>query len=104
MKFVAPFALLLLFLGGGCREERRAVPPPGPEQKSPIRGTIVSRDPATNQVTLDHEDVKGIMKGMTMPFDLKGARVADLPPDGSRVVGILHEQDGTLWVSDLRKE
>ena len=101
-RFTLSFVFLLLTVGA-CAPEPKA-PPPGPEHTAPIRGTIVGRDAAANQVTLDHQKVEGIMDAMTMPFDLRGGKVSELPPDGSHVVGVLHEQDGTLWVSDLRKE
>jgi protein SCO1/2 len=37
----------------------------------PIRGTVVSTDPATGKVTLKHDDIPGLMPAMTMPYRLE---------------------------------
>ncbi len=36
-----------------------------------LRGKVVSTNPATGEVTLDHEAIPGFMEAMTMPYKLK---------------------------------
>lgn len=67
-----------------------------------MNGVIVSRDAAKNTVNIDNEDVPGVMTPMKMDYELRGANVDALPPDGSRVTMTLHEQNGTYWVSDVK--
>jgi protein SCO1/2 len=68
-----------------------------------MRGKIVSRDRVENTLTIDHEEIKGYMEAMTMDYSVRGAKVEQLPPDGSRVRAKLHVVDDGFWVSDVRK-
>ena len=40
-----------------------------------LRGKVVSTNPATTEVTLDHEAIPGFMDAMTMPYKLKDANI-----------------------------
>ena len=33
-----------------------------------LEGRVVAVDPAARQLTIAHQDIPGLMKGMTMPF------------------------------------
>lgn len=88
------FTVLLLTCGG---KQSTA-----PEKAYPMTATIVSRDPAGNIVTMDHKDVPGVMEAMRMDYELRGAKVATLPPDGTPVEVTLHEQEGRFWVTDVK--
>lgn len=68
-----------------------------------LRGKIVARDRAENTLTIDHEAIKGFMEAMTMDYSVRGAKVEQLPPDGSKVRATLHVVDDSFWVSDVRK-
>ena len=39
-----------------------------------LRGQIVAVDPARQELTVKHEDIKGFMPGMTMPFKVRDGR------------------------------
>jgi hypothetical protein len=67
-----------------------------------MTGTIVSRDPAQNVVTLDNKDVPGVMQAMRMDYALRGAKVGALPPNGTPVDVKLHESDGRYWITDVK--
>lgn len=63
-------ALLLILIAclGGVASCRRGT---GNEQRYELKGRIVSVEPEKHQVTIAHEDVKGYMPGMTMPFNVR---------------------------------
>ena len=42
-----------------------------PERRYPLKGKIVSVEPELKQVTIEHEEIKGYMEAMTMPFPLR---------------------------------
>ena len=68
-----------------------------------MNGKLVSRDTATNQVTIDNEEVPGgVMAPMVMAYELRGARVDSLPADGTTITSTLHEKDGKYWVTDVK--
>ena len=67
-----------------------------------MTGTLVSRDPAQNTVSLDNKEVRGVMEAMRMNYTLRGAKVDVLPPDGTPVDVKLHESDGRYWITDVK--
>jgi protein SCO1/2 len=58
---------------------------PGEVKTFPIKGTIVSVDPAKGSVVLDHEAVPGFMEAMTMSYQLHDRSVAGELHPGDRV-------------------
>jgi copper binding protein CusF len=94
---LAPILILAVWACGGRSE------PPVKENTYPMTATIVSRDPAQNTVNLDNKEVPGVMEAMKMDYELRGAKVNELPPDGTPVTARLHERDGRYWVTDVRR-
>ena len=68
-----------------------------------LKGKIVSRSDADNTLQIDHEAIPGFMEAMTMDYSVRGAKVAQLPPDGSVIVAKLHVVSDAYWVTDVRK-
>lgn len=118
----ALFALALVVLAVvACQKKEptqtAAAPPPAvsvdatqtivtaaPAEKTyTMNGKVVSRDAAKNQVTIDSEEVPGgVMAPMVMAYELRGANVDSLPPDGTKISSTLHEENGKYWVTDVR--
>src|SRR4051794_4877616 len=71
------------------------------EKSGALSGTIVSRDAANNQLTVAHAEVPGVMGAMTMPYEVRGQKVASLPKDGAKITATLHESDGTYWLTNV---
>ena len=72
------------------------------ENTYPMTATIVYRDPAKNTVNLDNKEVPGRMMAMKMDYELRGANVTDLPPDGTPVVVTMHDKNGAYYVTDVK--
>ena len=73
------------------------------EKSYTMTGTLVSRNAATNEVTIDNDEVPGgVMAKMTMAYELRGAKVDSLPRDGTRITSTLNEQNGKYWVTDVK--
>lgn len=68
-----------------------------------VRGTILARDAADNMVNVNHEAIPGFMDAMTMDFPVRGAEVASLPPDGSRIEARLHVTSRAYWITDVKR-
>lgn len=85
-----PMLLLLVALSARAAEKSGA-----------LSGTIVSRDVATNRLTVAHTEVSGVMGAMTMPYEVRGQKVASLPKDGAKITATLHESDGTYWLTNV---
>lgn len=68
-----------------------------------LRGVITGRDAADNTLRIDHERIPGYMEAMTMDYLVRGAAVASLPPDKSRIEAKLHVLEERAWLTDLRR-
>ena len=62
----------------------------------------ISRDPAKNTVNLDNKEVPGEMAAMKMDYELRGAKVADLPADGTAVEVTVHDSNGSYYVTGVK--
>jgi protein SCO1 len=89
MRLLATVLVALLSLAA-CSRER--------ERRFPIEGQILAIDAVRNEITLRHEDVKGFMPAMTMPFavvDVKGMS-GRKPGDLIRATLVVAESTGRL--------
>ncbi len=69
-----------------------------------MRGTLQSVDPATGQVRVTHEEVRGYMPAMTMNFDLASSdEIRGLQP-GDTFTCQLRVMDNRAWLERLHKE
>lgn len=68
-----------------------------------LTGKILGRDGGDNTVRIDHEAIPGFMDAMTMDYSVRGATVAALPPDGTRIVATLHVTEHGFWVTAVKK-
>jgi Cu/Ag efflux protein CusF len=69
------------------------------------KGTVVTVDPANKRVTLDHEDIPGLMKAMeNMPFQVEDAKLLDGLKPGDSVQGRVKKSDsGAPIITRLEK-
>jgi Cu/Ag efflux protein CusF len=72
------------------------------EKTGRLTGTIVSRDVSTNQLTVSHGAVSGVMGAMTMPYEVRGQKVTSLPKNGAKIIATLHESDGKYWLTEVK--
>ena len=90
MKLI-PVVLFLIAIGAHAAEKSGS-----------LTGTIIGRDVRSNQLTVAHEAVPGIMSAMTMSYEVRGVRVGTLPKGGTKITATLHESNGTLWLTDVK--
>ena len=66
-----------------------------------LTGKIVAVEPEKHQVTVSHEDIKGYMPGMTMPFTVRDQiNLKELSPNDKLTATLV--VDGThTWLEDL---
>jgi protein SCO1/2 len=62
--------LLVIALGSACAQKPD-------ERRYPLHGQVLSLDPAHELVTLKHDDIKGFMPAMTMPYNVKDVKILD---------------------------
>ena len=93
--------LAIALLAGACKvKNEKPASVPG-EKVFVVKGKIVARDANDNTVRVDHEAIPGFMEAMTMQYSVRGAKVAELPPNGVRVTAKLHSAGDAFWLTDI---
>jgi protein SCO1/2 len=91
-----PLVVLLLLAAPACRKAP-------PIREFTVVGQIVAVDRSTSYVTLRHEDIKGFMPGMTMPFAVKDPTLLEGRVPGDMVTATLNVQNTDAWITQLTK-
>jgi protein SCO1 len=68
-----------------------------------LRGQILAVDQGRQEVTIKHEDIRGFMPGMTMPFKVSDARLLNGLEAGDLVRGTLVVKDYTGYLTALER-
>ena len=84
--------LLVTLLLGACG---------GDTADHPGHGVVVSIDAAKGEITLDHEDIPGLMKGMTMTFEADHALLAGVEPGQEVDFRVREESPGRYVVTAI---
>jgi len=69
-----------------------------------LRGQVLGKNPANNEITVKHEDIPGFMSAMTMPYKVKDAAViAELQPGDVIAADVVTANNGNdYWLEDIR--
>jgi protein SCO1/2 len=89
-----------VFLATGCSEKQ-------PEKTAPksydVHARVTAISPDKTGVTLDHDDIPGLMKAMKMEFRVKDSKLLDGLAIGDQVEGKLFVESGKYLITDLKK-
>src|SRR5262249_58656522 len=69
-------------------------------QRYEVKGKVVSIDKANHKVTIAHEEIKGYMDAMTMPFTLLDDYVYSELKPGSQILATLVVDQGRSWLEN----
>ena len=95
-KFVGLVVLLMVcgLLGVSCRRN-------GSEKRFDFKGKVIAVEPEKHSVTVSHEDVKGYMPAMTMPFTVRNETdLMILAPD-DEITATLVVDGKQTWLEEL---
>jgi protein SCO1/2 len=87
----------------GCQGASTGSSKTGGEKLYVVRGKVVAVDPAKPAVTLDHEDIPGLMKAMKMEFAVADPKLLDGISVGDQVQGQLKKTESGYVVTRLEK-
>ena len=92
--------LLLPVLAAGCHHHDGT----GSTDKIyDVKGKVVSVNKEKNTIKLDHDDIPGLMKAMSMDFKVEDAKLLDGLNAGDQVQGRFKEKDGDCILLELKK-
>jgi protein SCO1/2 len=66
-----------------------------------VRGQVLAVDRERHEITIAHEDIRGLMPGMTMPFKVKDAKLLDGSAAGDLVKATLVVEDSTAHLTSI---
>lgn len=89
----AAFVAILVLAAAGCTKPRRYE----------LRGQVVAVDPARQQITIRHEDIRGFMPGMTMPFRVRETALLEGRTPGDLVTARLVVEDADTYLAAIRR-
>ncbi len=93
-KFLVFVALVSVCLMTGCQR--------APEKRYEMKGKVVSVDRDQRQAMIDHEEIKGFMDAMTMPFDIKEDWALSALAPGQSVEATLVVKGDRSWIEGIR--
>ena len=96
-------AVLSAFVVAGCSGESARKDSDTSARRYEIKGKVVSVDPKKPAITLDHEDIPGLMKAMQMEFDVEDAKILDGIKPGDQVKGELLKGKAGYVITRLEK-
>ncbi len=101
LRWLAAVAVPVLVMG--CGDGGSGKPKPAAVQQYDVRGKVIAIDAAKPAVTLDHEDIPGLMKAMQMEFAVENAKLMEGIRTGDQVQGRLKKSDSGLVITHLEK-
>jgi protein SCO1/2 len=73
------------------------------ERRFDLTGQVIGLRPEAREVTIRHDDIKGFMPAMTMPFTVREARLLEGLAPGDLVKGTLIVLEDTAYLSALSR-
>src|SRR5438034_5461476 len=86
-------ALCPAMLGSACKPRRNPN-----EKRYDLKGKVVAVNKSERTATIAHEDIKGYMPAMTMPFKIKSDVDLEMLKTGDQVTGTLVVDEVESWV------
>ena len=94
---------LLVVVLAGCQDGGKNQPTGATEREYDVKGKVVAVDPTKPAVTLDHEDIPGLMKAMKMELRVADKQLLEGVQAGDQVQGRLRRTDSGLVITQLKK-
>jgi protein SCO1 len=94
IKFILVSVTLLLVATASCNRVK----------KYPLQGEVISKDPATSEITVNHGDIPGFMSAMAMPYRVKDPAVIQEVEPGDKITAevVVGKDRSDYWLEDVR--
>ncbi len=73
------------------------------EKLYPLKGKVIDVNAAATSVTIDHEDIPGLMRAMQMTFFVEDVKLLDGIKPGSQVEGTVKSVSGKYFLTTLKE-
>ncbi|MGA8541013.1 MAG: copper-binding protein, partial [Terriglobales bacterium] len=94
VRFLPLAVMLLIIASPGCNGIR----------KYPLQGEVISKDPASSEITVNHGDIPGFMSAMAMPYRVKDPAVIQEVQPGDKITAevVVGKDRSDYWLEDVR--
>src|SRR2546422_5481483 len=99
VRWLLSLCIVVPLASAGCRKASEDTK----DKVYDIKGKVVALDRDKTKVTLDHEDIPGLMKAMKMPFSVEKAKMLEGIQPGDEVEGRLRVTSGDYIITELKK-
>jgi protein SCO1/2 len=99
-KFLLYTLLIFGLTVSACSPTTKTPEASGAAQRYEVKGKVVSVDKANHKVTIAHEEIKGYMDAMTMPFTLLDDWVYPELKPGAQIQATLVVDQGRSWLEN----
>jgi protein SCO1/2 len=79
-----------------------ACKPKPAQQRFPFHGMVINTEPRGKQALIQHDNIPGLMKGMTMPFNIKDDKTLAALRPGDTLQATLVKQQYESWLEDVK--
>ena len=94
LSFFCLFVAISCLCFAACRRS-------GNEKRYEFKGKVMAVEPDKHLVTVSHEDIKGYMPGMTMPFTVKSESDLQILAPNDEITATLVIDGSHSWLEDL---
>ena len=91
---IAVLLMMCVCFSGACRRS-------GNEKRFDFKGKVVAVEPEKHLVTVSHEDIKGYMPAMTMPFTVRSEADLQIIAPDDEITATLVIDGKHSWLEDL---
>jgi protein SCO1/2 len=91
VRFTAAVCVALAVISGCARERTYE-----------LRGQVLAVNPEAREITIKHEDIRGFMPSMTMPFKVRDARLLQGLEPGELIAATLVVEESDAYLSAIR--
>src|SRR5258708_1042159 len=95
--------LALLLMLAGCKETERGGSKTAGDKQYDVRGKVIAVNGRKPAVTLNHDDIPGLMKGMQMEFAVADTKLLEGIKVGDQVQGRLKKNESGYVITQLEK-
>ena len=100
-QWLCPLGLFFSLVLAGCQGGSDAAK--DKDKQYDLKAKVVAVDMDGKTVTLDHEDIPGLMKAMEMTFSVENQKMLEGIKPGDRVQGRLKVKSGDHLITELHK-
>jgi protein SCO1/2 len=73
------------------------------DAKYELKGEVVQRNPATSEITVNHDEIPGLMPAMTMPYKVSSPLAAAIVEPGDKIAAdVITENGKDYWLDNIR--